>query len=191
MIIRLSVLASLLALPACVYIDHEAKPAHEASTASVQSNASPAASVSTASASIIDGTGSEIGTANLTGGPNGIMVRVELAPGSISPGWHGIHFHQIGDCSDLGVFKRSGGHMGLIEGGHGLMNPIGPESGDIPNIYAHANGQAGYEIFTNFATMSEIFDEDGTAIVIHANEDDHISQPIGGAGPRIACGVIN
>ena len=35
-----------------------------------------------------------------------------------------------------------------------------------------------------------LFDEDGSALVIHENPDDHISQPIGGAGARIACGMI-
>lgn len=141
-------------------------------------------------ASIIGSAGGTIGSAKLTGGPNGILVRVNIDRGSLSPGWHGIHFHQVGDCSDVGVFKKSGGHVGMIPDGHGLMNPIGPEPGDIPNIYAHADGSAGYEIFTNFATKADLFDDDGTAIVIHANEDDHISQPIGGAGPRIACGVL-
>ena len=135
--IRAIALMSALTLSACNHLP----------MAEDQMPAKPA-EITNAAASIIDGTGSEIGNAVLTGGPNGIMVRVELSAGSISPGWHGIHFHQIGDCSDLGVFKRSGGHMGLIEGGHGLMNPIGPESGDIPNIYAHADGSAGYEIFT-------------------------------------------
>ena len=33
-------------------------------------------------------------------------------------------------------------------------------------------------------------DSDGSAFVIHANEDDHSTQPIGGAGARIACSVI-
>ncbi|MFQ6550539.1 superoxide dismutase family protein [Aestuariibius sp. 2305UL40-4] len=31
---------------------------------------------------------------------------------------------------------------------------------------------------------------DGTAIVIHANEDDQLTQPIGGSGPRIVCGLV-
>lgn len=182
MIIRLGALACIFAMPACAQVN---QTAHTGPAGDSAVNAP-----STGSASIIGSDGASIGTAALTGGPHGIMVRVELTADSLTPGWHGIHFHQIGDCSDVGVFKRSGGHMGLIEGGHGLMNPVGPESGDIPNIYAHTDGSAGYEIFTNFATIADIFDEDGTAIVIHANEDDHVSQPIGGAGPRVACGVL-
>jgi Cu-Zn family superoxide dismutase len=33
-------------------------------------------------------------------------------------------------------------------------------------------------------------DRDGSALVIHANEDDHATQPIGGAGARVGCAVI-
>ncbi len=182
MVTRALFLAPILALGAC---EHISKPADTTIvSASVQQTEFDA------SATFIGERGQAIGSAKLTGGPNGILLRVNIDRGSLSPGWHGIHFHQVGDCSDVGVFKKSGGHVGMIPDGHGLMNPIGPEPGDIPNIYAHADGSAGYEIFTNFATKADLFDDDGTAIVIHANEDDHISQPIGGAGPRIACGVL-
>lgn len=141
-------------------------------------------------AAIIGGEGTEIGTANLLGGPNGILIRVEIAPGGLTPGWHGLHLHMVGDCSDIGTFKASGGHVGMIAGGHGLLNPKGPEGGDIPNIWAGADGSAGYEAFTTLAQMSELTDADGSAILIHEGEDDHMSQPIGGAGGRVACGVI-
>ena len=36
-----------------------------------------------------------------------------------------------------------------------------------------------------------LMDEDGSALIIHEAEDDHISQPIGGAGGRVACAVIS
>lgn len=139
---------------------------------------------------MINGEGETIGTARITDGPHGTITRVELEPGSLTPGWHGLHFHAIGDCTDVGMFKMSGGHMGLIPGGHGLLNPIGPEPGDLTNIWAAADGSAGYEVFSPYATFEMLTDEDGSAIVIHALEDDHISQPIGGAGPRVACGVV-
>lgn len=143
---------------------------------------------------IIGVEGSSIGNVKLTQGPTGVVMRVELSAGSLSPGWHGLHFHSVGDCSDIGAFKKSGGHVGLIPGGHGLLNPDGPERGDLTNIWAHTDGSAGYEIFTEAVTLSQgehaLLDADGSAVVIHANPDDHISQPIGGAGPRVACAVL-
>ena len=134
--------------------------------------------------------GESIGSAKLIDGPNGMLIRLELAPGSLEPGWHGIHLHATGDCSDIGMYKMSGGHVGKMEGGHGLLNPKGPENGDLPNIWAAADGSAGYEAFTTLDTLGALVDEDGSAIIIHEGEDDHMTQPIGGAGARVACGVI-
>lgn len=37
---------------------------------------------------------------------------------------------------------------------------------------------------------SLLMDEDGSALVIHAQKDDYRSDPAGNAGDRIACGVI-
>lgn len=142
------------------------------------------------SGNVIGGSGDDIGAWQLIDGPNGILMEVTIEAGGLTPGWHGLHLHQIGDCSDIGEFKRSGGHMGMIPGGHGVLNPKGPEAGDFPNIWAGPDGSAGYETFAPLVEMSMIDDEDGTALVIHQNRDDHITQPIGGAGPRVACAVI-
>ncbi|WP_290953974.1 superoxide dismutase family protein [Hyphomonas sp.] len=147
-------------------------------------------SMMTATASIIGAEGTEIGTANFLDGPNGEMIRVELNSGSLTPGWHGIHLHGTGTCEDFGVFKASGGHHGKIEGAHGLLNPKGPEAGDLPNIWVAEDGSAGYEAFTRLTALDSLLDEDGSALIIHEAEDDHMTQPIGGAGARVACGVI-
>lgn len=143
-----------------------------------------------ATASLIGAEGTEIGTANFIDGPNGEMIRVEITPGGLTPGWHGLHLHAVGTCEDVGTFTASGGHQGKMEGGHGLFNPKGPEAGDLPNIWAAADGSAGYEAFTRLTGLDALMDEDGAALIIHAGEDDHLSQPIGGAGARVACGVI-
>ena len=143
-----------------------------------------------ATGDILGAEGSSIGSVNLLEGPNGLLVEVNIEAGSLEPGWHGMHFHQTGDCSDTGVFKASGGHVGKIDGGHGLLNPDGPEPADLPNIYAFDDGSAHTELFTDLVGLSQILDEDGGAMVIHENRDDHMSQPIGGAGARVACAVI-
>ena len=78
---------------------------------------------------------------------------------------------------------------------HGLRNPEGPDHGDLPNLYAGADGSAQAEFFTVLVSVAggdlpSLLDEDGSAVIIHENPDDHLIQPIGGAGGRIACGII-
>ena len=140
---------------------------------------------------IIGVDGTEIGEVKLVQAPAGVLGEVVLNPGAVTPGWHGLHIHQVGDCSDVGSFKMSGGHMGLIPGGHGLLNPIGPEAGDLPNFYASADGSGAMEFFTSITSLDQIRDMDNSALVMHQNRDDHISQPIGGSGPRVACAVLD
>jgi Cu-Zn family superoxide dismutase len=140
-------------------------------------------------------TSENAGTAELSEGPKGVVIRVSVD--GLTPGWHGIHFHAVGDCSDEG-FQKSGGHAHHESEKplHGLLNPQGPDDGDLPNIHADDNGQARAELYSPFVTLSGaegramLLDGDGAAIVIHEGPDDHVSQPIGGAGARVACAVI-
>lgn len=134
--------------------------------------------------------GDTIGSVNMIEGPNGIVMEVSIDEGGLTPGWHAIHIHQTGDCSDTGEYTASGGHVGKIEGGHGLLNPAGPEPGDLPNLYAFEDGSVNFETFTDLVALSDVMDEDGGAIIIHEGRDDHMSQPIGGAGGRVACAVV-
>ena len=131
----------------------------------------------------------------------GMLMRVDLR--GLTEGWHGIHLHQIADCSDYAEgFKASAGHIDPDNRAHGLLNPEGPERADLPNVYAGADGRATAEIFNasvalfpSEAAAAEIgpyplLDADGFAIIVHQNADDHLAQPIGGAGARVACAAI-
>lgn len=151
---------------------------------------------------IVGAEGAAIGQAIFTEGPRGVMIRMEFAAGALPPGWHGAHLHWIGDCSDRAAgFQASGSHVGHgadhVE--HGLMNPAGPEQGDLPNIFAAPTGPFGAEIYLPGATLAtdldrrerfSLLDPDGTALLIHAGVDDQQTQPIGGAGTRIACAAL-
>lgn len=133
--------------------------------------------------------GSEVGTVTLRGGDDGTVLRVQINPGYLTPGWHGIHFHAVGDCSDPAKFEASKAHVNHHQDKHGLLNPEGPDDGDLPNIYAAADGSVNAELYIE-EELSDFRDRDGSALVIHANEDDHMSQPIGNAGARVACAAI-
>ena len=146
-------------------------------------------------ATLKNAAGATIGRAITTQGPRGLLIRVEAD--GLTPGWHGIHLHAQGDCSDA-AFKSAGDHVNHAPQNrpHGLLNPEGPDAGDLPNVWADDQGRVRAEVFTTRARIASdgpgehLWDADGSAIVIHAKADDHITQPIGGAGDRVACGVL-
>jgi Cu-Zn family superoxide dismutase len=145
------------------------------------------------SSDVVNNQGNKIGTIKVQDGPHGIVVNVALDKGALPAGAHGIHVHEHGDCSDTAKFEKSKGHVNPDKTEHGFLNPKGPHPSDMPNLYAHSDGSALAEIFVPAMTISESavsLAEDGSAIVIHANPDDHLSQPIGGAGARLACAAF-
>jgi superoxide dismutase, Cu-Zn family len=148
-----------------------------------------------ASASFIDREGNDVGTATLTDSPHGVLIYLDLH--GLPPGAKAIHIHSVGTCEDPEEgFVASKGHLNPDGKEHGLLNPKGPDAGDLPNIIVLEDGTVKVEMFSTLASLhggdgrGTILDEDGAALVIHINRDDHFTQPIGGAGPRIACGVI-
>ena len=152
-----------------------------------------------AMSSIINNAGEEIGTINIKQGPEGVLMNVDIK--GLPAGAHGFHIHSVGDCSDHDHFKMAKGHISDDDDKHGLLNPEGPEAGDLPNLIVPENGEVAIELYANDLeiTASEaddaddeevLLDADGSAFMIHADPDDHMTQPIGGAGARIACGVI-
>lgn len=149
----------------------------------------------TGQAVLINAQGADIGRVDLRQGPTGLLIRVEAS--GLTPGWHGIHIHATGACE--APFTSSGAHINHAEpkAPHGLLNTAGPDDGDLPNVYAGADGKVNAELFTTHARISSegpgqwLWDQDGSAIIIHANPDDHNSQPIGGAGDRVACAALS
>ena len=156
--------------------------------------AAPAAAGNVQPGQIVGPGGKALGSISVTEAPRGVILRIEAK--GLTPGWHAIHFHEKADCSDA-KFQKSGGHVHnekpLV---HGLLNENANDSGDLPNIYAGADGAATAEVYTTLVSLSgagdrtALKDADGSALVIHANADDHKSQPIGGAGDRVGCAII-
>ncbi len=151
------------------------------------------------SAPFIDASGARIGKLSVVEAPAGVLIRIDIA--GLTPGWHGLHLHQSGDCSDGAAgFKASGGHVNPAGVAHGLLNANGAHLADLPNVYADESGRATAEFFRPGVTIADaskrtdgraaLLDADGTALIIHARPDDHETQPIGGAGARVACAAL-
>jgi Cu-Zn family superoxide dismutase len=156
--------------------------------------ASPALAQTTATAPIKGADGKDLGVVTLTEAPHGVLVKLELK--GLTPGWHAVHFHEKGDCS-APDFKSAGAHVHTAATTvHGLLNPDANDSGDLPNVFAGADGSVNAEAFSALVSLRgaggrpALLDADGSSIVVHANPDDYKTQPIGGAGARAACGVI-
>jgi superoxide dismutase, Cu-Zn family len=185
----LAALISGTALPALAQA-----PAQPPAAAPAQPGAAaPAQGVQTFEGPIVGAKGDQIGKIAIRSSENATVVRVTINAGGLTPGWHGTHFHSVGDCSDVGQFQLSKGHINHENAKHGLLHAEGPDEGDVPNVYANADGSVNAELSTESIVLNGpqgLKDGDGSALVIHANEDDHITQPIGNAGARVACAVI-
>ena len=149
------------------------------------------ADTGTAMAQLVEPGGSVIGKATFEQAPTGVLMYVEVE--GLTPGAHGIHLHAKGACEP--DFTAAGGHINPAGVPHGLRNPEGPDNGDLPLLYVGADGSARAEFFTPRVTVSggqapALLDGDGSAVVIHAHPDDQVTQPIGGAGGRVGCGVV-
>ncbi len=118
----------------------------------------------------------------------GVKIVANLT--GLQPGAHGFHIHQFGDCSAPDG-TSAGGHFNPHDKSHGSPEEIDRHAGDLGNIVALDNGHASYERIDQGLTLSGPDSIIGRALIVHAGDDDFKKQPTGGAGGRVACGVIN
>lgn len=122
---------------------------------------------------------------------NGDQITLTIEIQNASPGIHGVHIHESGDCSSPDG-KSAGGHWNPTDVAHGKWGEGEFHLGDIGNITVGEDGTGSIELTTDLweiGTGSDI-DVVGRGIIVHADADDFTSQPSGNAGARIGCGVI-
>lgn len=151
------------------------------------------ASAMDGTAKLIDGNGKNAGLVELLEASSGV-TKITIIATDLPIGWHGFHIHETGDCNAEEGFKSAGGHL-AGDRKHGIMDEGGPHPGDLPNQMVQEDGVLAAEVFSTRLNMTNegaaaVFDQDGSAVMIHSGPDDYTSQPSGAAGSRIACGVI-
>ena len=115
-------------------------------------------------------------------------VRIVASVSGLSPGKHGFHLHEKGDCSAPDAMS-AGGHYNPLGAPHGSpdANRTARHLGDLGNLNADAGGKATYDRVDSLLVYADLA---GLSVLVHGKEDDLTSQPAGNAGPRIGCGVI-
>jgi len=148
--------------------------------------------VESIAAPILNTDGEKIGEVSIVENIEG--VTIDVIAENLTPGKKGIHIHEFGKC-ELSDFKTAGGHLNPFKKEHGFDNPKGYHLGDLPNIDVDHDGTVNVSLQLNKITLdpnakNTILDKDGSAIIIHSEEDDYKTDPAGNAGERIACAAI-
>ncbi len=181
---RISVLSLFLLGAAFLWITGcEQKARQEAPAATAQEP-----SVSRAVAVLHPTTGNQArGTVTFTATAEGVQVTAHVE--GLTPGQHGFHIHEFGDCSS-GDGKSAGGHFNPEGAEHAGPDAPKRHVGDLGNITADENGVAHLEYTDRVLRLSGPHSIIGRGVIVHADPDDLTSQPTGNAGGRVACGVI-
>jgi len=134
------------------------------------------------------------------------QVTVHLKVKGLADGKHAVHIHETGACEPCGA---AGGHHDPGPFGESRPDSAGDavpandinhpyHMGDLINIEVK-NGKGSMMHTTNRITLSagrlSILDEDGSAFIIHTNEDTYCDQESDlkrgcAGGARDACGII-
>ncbi|MGH7516033.1 MAG: superoxide dismutase family protein [Gemmatimonadales bacterium] len=150
----------------------------------------PATVAPTLTASMIDSSGTSVGSASVLESRRGPLLVLKLQ--GVSPGTHGFHVHATGQC-DPPDFGSAGPHLNPGNRKHGTRNPAGPHAGDLPNVRARADGTVDTTLVLASGLLAPNAVGTGAparALVLHAKADDMRTDPSGNSGDRIACGVL-
>jgi superoxide dismutase, Cu-Zn family len=117
----------------------------------------------------------------------GVQISAEIT--GLSPGKHGFHVHEFGDCS-MADGTCAGAHFNPTGAPHAGPDDEKRHVGDLGNIEVSQDGKAKYMRVDKLVALNGPNSIIGRSVIIHADPDDLKSQPSGNAGARVGCGVI-
>jgi Cu-Zn family superoxide dismutase len=128
-------------------------------------------------------------------------TSVRAAVWRLAPGFHGFHVHAVGEC--VPPFTSAAGHFNPTGAAHG------DHAGDLPTLLVNRDGTGELAFETDRFSLNDLFDGDGSALMVHAGRDNYANIPTryhshtentfgpdsetratGDAGARAACGVV-
>jgi superoxide dismutase, Cu-Zn family len=133
------------------------------------------------------GNGAVRGTIHFRKTATGVHVQGTVT--GLTPGTHGFHVHEFGDCS-AADFTSAGGHFNPTKEPHGAPNAAKRHEGDMGNIQAGADGTASVDYTDSRMDFDGNDSVIGRGVIVHEKADDLKTQPTGDAGGRLACGSI-
>ncbi len=119
----------------------------------------------------------------------GNMIKVVADIEGLTPGKHGFHVHEKGDCSAPDA-SSAGGHFNPESMQHSGHDSPQRHVGDLGNLIADSNGKAHLELTDMMMSFDGNNSIIGKSVVVHEKEDDLTTQPTGNSGARVACGTI-
>jgi Cu-Zn family superoxide dismutase len=144
--------------------------------------------VTRAAAQLEPKSGSKVtGTVTFTKVGDEIQLVADIQ--NLTPGKHGFHIHEKGDCSAPDA-ASAGAHFNPTMKHHGGPNTADHHTGDLGNIEADASGKAHLD-WKGKLSLTGTDSIIGKSVVVHEKEDDLKTDPSGNSGARVACGAIN
>lgn len=120
-------------------------------------------------------------------GEDGLRVETEVQ--HLPPGRHAYHVHLLGDCTGADG-KSAGTHFNFRGPSKNPPKRTMRVTGNLGELNANTKGEAVHEDVISEASLTGAFSIVGRSVVVHLQDNDLAELPMGGAGARLACGVI-
>lgn len=127
------------------------------------------------------------GSVTFTAVEGGVKIIADID--NLTPGEHGFHIHEHGNCSASDA-SSAGGHFNPTNKQHAGPDAANRHEGDLGNLIADENGHAHYERIDKVISLNGPNSIIGKSVIVHEKADDYKTQPSGDSGDRVACGVI-